>query len=118
LSLKILADEDVDYRIIKELRQKGVEVISILEENKGVSDTQVLNIAKRQEAILLTEDKDFGEWIFAHKQKEVSVILLRYNHIDLRYIINNLIDVLKKYESALQNKFVVISKNKVRIREI
>jgi len=118
LSLKILADEDVDYRIIKELRQRGFEVFSILEEDKGISDKQVLNIAKGQEALLLTEDKDFGEWIFAHKQKKVSVILLRYSHIDLQYIINNLIDVLKKYESALQNKFVVISKNKVRIREI
>ena len=67
MQLKILADENVDYQIIKNLRNKGFNVISILENYRGTPDKEVLNLAMNKEALLLTEDKDFGEWIFAHK---------------------------------------------------
>lgn len=75
-------------------------------------------MAKRYEALLLTEDKDFGKWVFAHKYKEVGIIFLRYNPGDLEKIIRSLIAVLKKYGDALAQKFVVIRVKKIRIRDL
>jgi hypothetical protein len=43
LSLRILADESVDYRIVKALRNKSFEVISVVEENPGIPDNDVID---------------------------------------------------------------------------
>lgn len=58
--MKIVADECVDFGIVRELRQNGVEVFSICEETGSIKDNDVLNIANEQNTLLLTEDKDFG----------------------------------------------------------
>ncbi len=74
MPLKILADEDIDFRLIKNLRTKGFEVMSVLKDYQGASDKEVLEIAKNREALLLTEDKDFGTWVFAHCEKCIGII--------------------------------------------
>ena len=66
--LKILVDESVNYKIVKLLRQKNFEVISILEQCPSVPDKKVLELARENKAILLTEDKDFGWWIFSYRR--------------------------------------------------
>lgn len=118
MPLKILADEDVDYRIVKELRKKGFEVVSVLEDYKSISDKEVLKIAKKQGALLITEDKDFGEWVFAHKEKSVGIIFLRYKPDELKKITESLINLLLKYTDSLYKKFAVIKVNKIRIRDL
>ncbi|OQA20076.1 MAG: hypothetical protein BWY64_00440 [bacterium ADurb.Bin363] len=115
---KILADENIDYLIIKRLKQAGFDVISIAEEYRSISDKEILEISLQFNAVLLTEDSDFGEWIFSHRKKAVSVIFLRYNKTDINSIIDTLISVLKKYEASLINKFIVITTKKIRIRDI
>jgi len=65
---------NVDFRIIKDLRDKGFNVISILDDYRSFSDKEVLQLAMDKKALILTEDKDFGEWVFAHKEKNLGVI--------------------------------------------
>ncbi|MFQ5751894.1 MAG: DUF5615 family PIN-like protein [bacterium] len=115
---KIVADECVDFRIVTNLRTEGIEVISILEKYRSIPDKKVLELARLNKAILLTEDSDFGEWIFAHKEKGVGVIFLRYEPVDIDKILNSLISVLNKYKETLSNKFTVIRPQKIRIRDI
>lgn len=67
---------------------------------------------------MLTEDKDFGEWVFAYKEKDVGIVLLRYKPEKLSGIVSSLTEVLNKHKSSLKIKFVVITPNKVRIREL
>jgi len=118
LPLKILADESVDFRIVKELINKGFEVISVLRSYQGASDKKVLELAREHTALLLTEDSDFGEWIFAHKEKNVSVIFLRYKSSELKNISYSLIKILNEQGVSLYGKFVVITPKKLRMREI
>ena len=118
MPLKILADEDVDFRLIKNLRTKGFEVISVLKDYQGASDKEVLEIAKNREALLLTEDKDFGTWVFAHCEKCVGIIYLRYKAGEFETISNSLHTTLVKYGNSLYNKFTVITPRKLRIREL
>ena len=118
MHFKILADEDVDYRIVQEIRKKDIEVISIVEQYRWITDKEILQLARKYNAIILTEDSDFGELIFAHKEKNISVIFLRYKSIDIQRISNSLLKVLAHYGNTLYGKFVVISVNKIRIREI
>ncbi|PJZ43730.1 DUF5615 family PIN-like protein [Leptospira brenneri] len=118
MQVSILADENVDYRLIKLLRSEGHKVFSVLEENKGITDLQVIELAKKIDAIILTLDKDFGEWVFAHKEYSNGIIFLRYSPKDFKEIFNSLNILLRRNSRELDGKFVVLSKNKIRIRDI
>ncbi|MBN1799544.1 MAG: hypothetical protein JW822_13295 [Spirochaetales bacterium] len=41
MPLSILADESVDFRIIEYLRNKNLNVISVLEKHKGIPDKDI-----------------------------------------------------------------------------
>ena len=60
-------DEDVNFNIVKFLKNNNFNVFSILEEIPGITDYEVMEIANRQNAVIITEDSDFGVWLFAHK---------------------------------------------------
>ena len=68
--------------------------------------------------IILTEDKDFGEWVFSHHIKGISVILLRYQFKEQDEIIDSLVTYLKNNHNKLNDKFVTITTNKIRIRNL
>jgi len=113
-----LADESVNHKIVKELRHNGFEVISVLEKHPSISDKEVLELSIHYNAIVLTEDSDFGEWIFAHREKANGVIFLRYKTQDFVDITSSLIKVLSTAGDLLYGKFVVITVKKVRMRDI
>ena len=69
MEVKILADENVNYNIVKHIRQHGIDIISILELKRGVSDLEVIKLASKHNAIILTEDSDFGNLAFSYKEK-------------------------------------------------
>jgi len=118
LGFNIVADESVDFRIIKYLREKNVSIYSILEKHSGISDEEVVKIAKKNNCILLTEDSDFGEYVFSFQEKQISVIFLRYNPTQINEMETAILKVIQKYNENLYGKFVVITANKIRIREI
>jgi predicted nuclease of predicted toxin-antitoxin system len=113
-----IADENIDSSIIRELRNFSIEVLSIREKYPGISDEDIINLPVEQPKIIITEDKDFGEWVFAHQKKNISVILLRYEHKDRKEIIKILQNLLSKNLNEITGKFYSVSTKKVRIREI
>jgi predicted nuclease of predicted toxin-antitoxin system len=118
LQVKILADEDVDQHIIEILRRQGFQVTSVREGVRGSPDFVVLNRATAEGALLLTEDSDFGEWVFAHKKKAVGVIYLRYKATEVYELAASLAALLKEHGDSLYGKFVVVRPNKIRIRDL
>ena len=91
----ILADENIDKSIIEAIRNEGFEVISIFEIHRGISDFQIIELSRNPPRLILTEDKDFGEWIFAHKVKDISVLLLRYSFSETLEITKVVLNLLK-----------------------
>ncbi|MCW3109000.1 MAG: hypothetical protein JWQ09_3506 [Segetibacter sp.] len=61
MNYQIVADESVDFRIVIALRAAGLIVYSVAEELPSITDISVLSIAYDKKALLITEDKDFGE---------------------------------------------------------
>jgi predicted nuclease of predicted toxin-antitoxin system len=114
----ILADENIDKVLIDHLRLNGFEVISIFEQYRGVSDERIIEISKNPPRIILTEDKDFGEWIYSHHEKNISVILLRYDFTETNKILRILLQTLKERNNNLWGAFTTITSNKIRIRKI
>lgn len=63
--MRIFADENIARAIIDWLRSSGHDVVSAAEGNPGASDTYWLEMAEREQRIVLTSDKDFGSSCFA-----------------------------------------------------
>lgn len=118
MPLKLLADESLDFRIVVNLRVAGFETISVLKDYQGISDKEVLSLARQFNAILITEDSDFGEWVFAHKEKVIGVIFLRYKPEDIQSISSSLIALINKHGGELYGKFTVVTVKKIRMRGI
>ncbi|HMI59803.1 MAG TPA: DUF5615 family PIN-like protein [Puia sp.] len=113
----ILADENIPSFIISSLREEGFEVFSIYESARSLKDEQVMQLAIQYDYLLLTEDKDFGEWVFAHHIKDLSVLFLRYSFEESEEIAQALIALLKT--QVLERPFfATITTKKIRIRQL
>ena len=117
MSIRLLIDESVNYNFVHLLRKNNYEVKSIYEDSPSITDEEVLSKSVSLNAILVTEDKDFGDWIFAHGKKGTGIILLRYPNHELRKISKALLKILNKYRKELYRLYIVITPNKIRIRE-
>ncbi|MBL7191761.1 DUF5615 family PIN-like protein [bacterium] len=117
MKLNIIADENIGGSVINALRTSGYSVVSIKEQFPGLSDQQIIDLAKETDSLIITEDNDFGKWTFHFRVKSKGIILLRIKYSDKDKIINNLLSVLQQYGSKLQNKFAVITAYKIRIRD-
>ena len=114
----ILADENIDANVVRALRLKNIKVLHIKEAHQGISDKEVIRLSKKPPRIILTEDKDFGEWVYSHQEHDISVILLRYSFIDTKHIITILLNLLETRGSELFGKFTTITAQKIRIRSL
>ncbi len=59
-----------------QLRRDGHRVDYVAEMSPGSSDNAVLDCANSQNAVLMTADKDFGDWYSACTES-IGVILIR-----------------------------------------
>ncbi|MBO9617396.1 MAG: DUF5615 family PIN-like protein [Niabella sp.] len=115
MKMLYVADESVDFRIVKALRQYGAEVYAICEEQPSISDDQVLRIAVSRNAVLITEDKDFGELVFRLKLPHKGVILIRVE--DTLFKTEKVAEAIFQNFKLLPNKFSVIDERRLRIKE-
>ena len=113
----ILADENIHSFIIKTLREAGFTVVSVTELSKGIKDEQVIQWALEENYTVLTEDKDFGEWVFAHHIKNLSVLFLRYSFEEYEIIARTLIHFLQN-QQLVHPVFVTLTTKKIRIRQL
>jgi predicted nuclease of predicted toxin-antitoxin system len=113
----ILADENIHSFIITSIRDAGIDVISVREHASGINDENVIQIALQNNWLLLTEDKDFGEWVFAHHIEGLSVLFLRYSFYEFRDIAQTVVHLLKSQQ--LDGPFfATITTKKIRIRKL
>ncbi len=76
--MRFLADESCDFAVVRALRAEGHLVTEVSETARGASDDRVVAMSIREGAVLLTEDKDFGQLVFAEKRATGGVIFIRF----------------------------------------
>jgi predicted nuclease of predicted toxin-antitoxin system len=114
----IILDEKLDSFFENSLEQNGFRIFPIRKHNRAISDKELAEIVIKEKAILLTEEKDFGELTFSHKIQHCSVILLRFQKWEKGDVENNLQAVLLDDTVSRQHVFITITSKKIRIRKI
>ena len=114
--MKFLVDEAVEYSVVLFLRKLGYDTISVAEYFPGIEDQKILLFAYRENRIIITNDKDFGELIYKYQFPHKGVIFFRLMQEDSKSKVSRLNILLEKYKDRIRNSFIVIDETKVRFR--
>ena len=111
---KLLADENVPIEAVKALKRKGIDIVSVIEFSPGLSDREVLDLANREDRILVTFDKDFGELVVREKMRVKGLILLRFTPKSPQQIARRIWQVLTS-QIPVENSLLVVKERTVRL---
>lgn len=114
--MNFVADEGVDWPIVAQLRQHGHVVWYVAEMSPSLPDADVLALAHREQAILLTFDKDFGEMVFRQRQTSPGVVLLRLHGLSPQQKTAVVVDTVQNHGAELAKAFTVVTPTTLRIR--
>lgn len=116
--MKILADHCVYGKTVKLLRAQGHEVITLKEVGQAeAEDPQVLTLAQSLDAVLVTNDKGFGNILTYPPERYGGILLLRMTAANQQRVHEILRDFLDKHDrDALRKALVVINAHTYRIR--
>ena len=116
-NIKFLADESCDFTVVRALRAAGYDVVAVAESFPSATDLHVLKLAVDEGRVLLAEDKDFGEWVFAHKEETYGVVLIRFP-ANMRPKLAEAVSLLVgEHGSDLLKSFTVLEPGRARIRK-
>ena len=113
--MRFLADESCDFGVVRTLRAANHDVMAVSEISPRADDVYVMEFAGVEGRILLTEDKDCGQLVYAHGGKSVGVILLRYPARARERICDDVINLVERYGESLTATFVVMQTGRIRI---
>ncbi len=112
--LKFLSDENVSLRVIAGLVKIGYDVASVNQIRTGLSDEQIFSIAAKENRIILTHDKDFGNILKYPLKRHKGVILIRLNNQSPANVFNYLTFLIASQKTKLKNSLVVLNENGIR----
>jgi predicted nuclease of predicted toxin-antitoxin system len=115
-ALRFLTDESCDFGVVQALRAEGYDVIALTEITSRTIDSEVIAQAYSEKRILLTEDKDFGQLVFASQADSAGVILIRYSGNARKSLQEAIIKLIRQQGSDIQSAFVVMQPGQVRVR--
>lgn len=116
--MRFLVDECCDSAVVTALREAGHDVLVVQGQIQGAEDIHVIELALRERRILLTEDKDFGQLVYAHGQRTLGVIFLRYPMSARQQISRDVVEVIRQRGENLSGCFITVQTGKIRIRHI
>jgi predicted nuclease of predicted toxin-antitoxin system len=113
--VKFLADESCAGPVIVALREAGHDVLAIAEVATGVADDQVMERAANEKRVVITEDRDFGELVYARGSSPAGVIFVKFHSRARRGKPMAVLEAVAKLGARLQAGFVVVEPGRVRI---
>jgi predicted nuclease of predicted toxin-antitoxin system len=116
--VRLVADENCDFSVVVDLRLAGYDVVSITERMPGADDETVIEFARSERRLLITEDKDFGQLVFAAAKQNSGVILIRYPALTRSALTTALLKLLSDNGENLYSRFAVIEPGRVRVAQL
>jgi predicted nuclease of predicted toxin-antitoxin system len=114
--MRFLADENVSRLVVERLQADGHDVFSVAKSGRGASDDHVVEMAKADGRILITEDRDFGELIVRQRLGVAGVMLLELDRLSTAAEADRVGNVVSTHQEKLVGNLVVIEPARLRLR--
>ncbi len=114
--MNVLADEKVHRAITTRLEGEGHDVAHIGDLAPSISDDEVLALAVERESLLITNDLDFGELVYATGARHAGVLLLRLGAMPYQDQAEHVARALRAHGEGLRGAFSVLTGSRLRIR--
>lgn len=115
--LRFVLDVGVGRTVESYLKEAGYVIFSILDEDPTMSDSDILDIAEREFAMVVTMDKDFGELVFRDKRRHNGILLLRLEDETSTGKLEAMRFIIEQHEKEIEGCFCVFQHGRLRIRK-
>lgn len=116
--MNLLADENIEGLIVAWLREEGHDVRWAAEVLASTGDDVLLDIARREQRVLLSYDLDFGELVYLERRSTPGIILLRLKAVGKSERLALLQRWWRDIEGLAGGHFVVVKNDRVRVRPL
>ena len=117
--MNFLANENFPRTSVRILREKGYNIVSVIEESPGAKDLTILKRAQQEKRIILTFDRDYGELIYRyHFTLSEGVVYFKFDPVSPSESAEILLRILGDNKILLTGKFTVIERERIRQRTI
>jgi predicted nuclease of predicted toxin-antitoxin system len=116
--MKFLLDENMPPSLANKLKSIGYETRHVIEIGyQSTPDFKIADLAVSTGEIIITHDTDFGTILALSGANKPSVILFRWQIINLASVFQFLENRLTEFELDLnQGCLIVVDNNKIRVR--
>lgn len=116
--MRFLADESCDFSVVRILREAGHDVLAIAEISPRADDTVVIDLATNESRMLLTEDRDFGQLVYASTRASSGVIYMRYPASASTTLPQDVLSLVTHHGESLLGHFTVMQPGRTRISRL
>jgi len=113
-----LIDECVDADLVTLLHGSGHDVVYMADVAPRSADTEIMNRADRENRLLLTEDKDFGDLVFRQARRVPGIVLLRIEPSRRLRKGPRLLAAIDRFGDTLFGRYTVIEDARFRSRPL
>lgn len=114
--MKFLADINITQTVISNLRKLKHDVLDIKRQDPQAEDTKIIELARAQDRIILTHDRDF-EMLVSYPKHQVGVILFRLQVQNSHHFWEKLKDLTGHYqENELKKSLTIITEESIYIK--
>ena len=111
-----MVDESIGVGVSEKLKQMGFDSVSVIEIMKGAEDIDVIKKAKKENRVIVTNDKDFG-WL-ATIYKPPGLILLRLRKENTKRKKTAICNIITKHQNSIYGNIITATEKRIRIRPI
>ena len=113
--MEFVADESCAGPVVQALRAAGHDVIAIIEVAAGAADEDVMGRALAEGRVLITEDSDFGELVYARRHPKVGVVFVKFHSRARRTKPAQVLQAVAKLGERHRDGFAVVEPGRVRL---
>lgn len=119
-NIKLLADMNISPVTVSNLQKQGWDTIRVVEILPATaSDLQILEFAREEERVILSQDLDFSMLLAVGGYNQPSLITLRLSFTDPEVVTEKILQALPQTEEILtQGAAVTIEDDNIRIRKL
>ena len=113
--MRWFVDECVDAGVARLSRESGHDLIYVSDVAPRAADVEVMD---RENRLLLTEDKDFGDLVFRQAKRVPGIVLLRIPPLRRALKGPRLITAIERFGETLFGRYTVIEDVRIRSRPL